>query len=323
MRHPGGLMGLRVRASDQIDLFCRMKYHRIVTLSLFSIILPTLAQAQRDEHLAFDRPEAWAMKYFTAVGTMQGNGPPVELGAGKWALGLEISNIPELDLEERTVGFNGTKEEDLNKASILARPLVHYGISDRFRLSLTASYVPPFEVFDGLKTHLASLSVNHDIFRGERYILSVRLIGQWSEAEGDFTAPENVIGDPDPDKNPFEAISPSEDVYTSWTNSFETTLFYRLKTKRESTLFLSVTYTYADLDFEVYVPQPEGEVHNRHLTANGSLWNFATGFSHSLTEKISMRLAAVYSPLDVRRPPEYKVEDDSLFHFRLMINYRL
>jgi hypothetical protein len=185
-----------------------------------------MAQAQGSDDLAFDRPEAWAMKYFAAVGVMQGNGPPLGLGKGQWALGFEISNIPHLDKAQRTVGFNGTKEEDLNKSPILARPLVHYGVTERF--SLTGSYVPPVEVFNGLKTHLVGFSANYDLIRGERHIWSVRLIGQWSEAKGDFTAPKEIVGNPDPEENPFEAIAPSRDTYTSWTGSIDTSYHYQM-----------------------------------------------------------------------------------------------
>jgi hypothetical protein len=51
-------------------------------LTLFSLAIPLIAGAQRAEDLTFNRPEAWAMKYFGAVSVMQGSGPPA--GLAKW-----------------------------------------------------------------------------------------------------------------------------------------------------------------------------------------------------------------------------------------------
>jgi len=285
------------------------------------LALPLTALAQRDEVLDFDRPEAWAMKYFAAVSLMQGNGPPLGLEKGQWALGFEIGDIPHLSAEERTVGFNGTKEEDLNKASVLARPLIHFGLTSR--LSLTATYLPPIEVFDGLKTHMAGLSANYDLLRGERWIWTVRLLGQWTEAKGDFTAPAEIVGDPDPEKNPFEAIAPSQDVHTGWSGTVDTSLYYRLPTTRAAYAYVNASYTYGDFEFLVYVPQADNNAHTRSLFSDGYIWAFSGGIDVALSEKISMRLAVLHAPLDVRRPTDYDVENDSLTSFRLMLNYRL
>lgn len=293
-------------------------FHGIILL-LYLTALPAWGQGSGE--LDFDRPESWAMKYFAAVGAMQANGPPLGLKKGQWALGFELSNIPHLSEEERTVGFNGTKEEDLNKSPILARPLVHYGISNRF--SVTASYVPPIQVFNGLETHLAGLSLNHDLVQRENLIWRVRLVGQWSEAKGDFTAPEAVVGSPDLDKNPFEAIAPSRDTYTSWTGTVDSTLYYKVSKRHPSYAFLNAAYTYGDYEFDVYVPQPEGFTHTNNLTSKGGFWMFGAGLDLGLTEAVAMRFMVTYAPLDVRRPPDYEKENDSLWNFRLMVNYRL
>lgn len=283
--------------------------------------LAGLVEAQRSEDLAFSRPEAWAMKYFGAVSVMQGSGPPAGLARGEWALGFEIGNIPRLDRSDRTVGFNGTKEEDLNKAPVLARPLLHYGITDR--LSLTASYVPPFEVFDGLRTELAGASLNYSLPIRGRFTLGLRLIGQWSEAKGDFTVPNKVVGNPDPDINPFEAIRPSRDTYTSYSSTLEITLYYKFATSRETHAFLSASATYGDYEFDVFVPQPDDNFHTDHLSSDGTIRAFSAGIETRLTDKVSMRLSAVYAPLEVRRPPEFNRSSDDLVNVRLVLNYKL
>ena len=294
---------------------------RTTPLRAFFLILsfPLMLSAQRSEDLNFSRPEAWAMKYFGAVSLMQGSGPPVGLEKGQWALGFEMSNIPSLSKSERTVGFNGTKEEDLNKSPLLARPLLHYGITDR--LSLTASYVPPLEVFDGLRTELAGLTINYLHPLNDRFQLGVRVIGQWSEAKGDFTAPNKVVGNPDLDINPFEAIRQSRDTYTSYTSTLETTLYYRLDTERESYLFFNASYTYGDFDFDVLVPQPDDNFHTNYLYTDGYIWAFGGGIEFAVSDKTSLRLSTVYAPLDVRRPPEYNRSNDDLLNIRLVLNY--
>ncbi|HKC23207.1 MAG TPA: hypothetical protein VKF32_00620, partial [Thermoanaerobaculia bacterium] len=74
------------------------------------------------EHIDFDRPEAWALKYFIAVSTFTAIGPPAVRQPGSVEVGLELGWIPELDRGQRRVGFEGTTLEDLNKTPLLGRP---------------------------------------------------------------------------------------------------------------------------------------------------------------------------------------------------------
>ena len=285
------------------------------------LLLQQIRANVRTFEVDFDSTEGWAMKYFAAVGMMQANGPPLWLEKGKWSLGFELTNIPQLSEEERTVGFDGTKEEDLNKSPILARPLLHYGITNRLSASIT--YLPPVEVFDGLKTHLTGLSVNYDIIRRDRLIWTMRLLGQWSEAEGDFTAPAEIAGNTDPEINPFGAIAPSEDVYASWNATMDTSIYYRLHRNSDTWLFLNASYSYGDYTFDVDVPQAEGRRHQRRFLTDGYIWVFGTGVDFRLTEKLTARTSIIYAPLDVTRPTDYEIENDSLVNFRLVLNYNL
>lgn len=291
---------------------------------LLGLFLATQGRAQGtgipDEVLDFDRTEAWAMKYFAAVGLMQGDGPPPGLEPGHFALGFELSNIPRLSKAQRTVGFNGTKTENLNKAPILARPLVHYAVTRRW--SVTAAYVPPVEVFDHLKTHLAGLSVNYRAYEGERLRVGLRLIGQWTWAQGDFTGAKEIAGDPDPERNPLGVQEPSQDIFTSWTATFEAGLAWRLPTRRETSWFLDTAVTHADLDFEIDAILAGGYRDNRHQVTEGWLWSIGTGVETQLTPTISARLAAVYVPLGVRRPPDYAHRNDALLNLRLVLQKR-
>jgi hypothetical protein len=268
-----------------------------------------------DEELDFERPEAWAMRYFAGVALMQGNGAPPGLEPGHFAFGLDVVQIPHLSSEQRRIGFNGTKEENLNKAPVLVRPLLHYAITERW--SLTGSYVPPIEVFDRLRTHVGALSVNFVALDEGRWRGTVRGIGQWTRARGDFTCAEEIAGNPDPMVNPFLCEEPSNDTFTSWTAGVELMAEYRLSPRWSA--FANAAYTYADLTFDVDAHY-SGIHDQRRLTASGPIWSLGVGARYAVTERLSAALSLVHVPLDLRRPPDYGSESDSLTHIRLSIN---
>src|SRR5262249_16444323 len=97
------------------------------------------------EHLDSDRPEAWAMNYFTSFSLLSAFGAPHSREFGSVELGFELDWIPQLSKSQRRVGFNGIKEEDLNQAPIFARPRLTVGLP--WNVALTLSYLPPIEVF--------------------------------------------------------------------------------------------------------------------------------------------------------------------------------
>jgi hypothetical protein len=124
----------------------------LVTIALtFSTSLQAIPKLQRTDNLDSDAPEAWAMFYFTAVTLPVGLGTPAAREPGSIDLGLELGTIPSLSKSERTIGFDGIKEEDLNKSPVFARPSVSIGLPADF--SLLLSYIPPLRVY-GLKPNL-------------------------------------------------------------------------------------------------------------------------------------------------------------------------
>src|SRR5690348_9997923 len=74
------------------------------------------------QHLSFNSPEAWALKYFTSATLMSGLQPHDSLleerVAGSVTVGLEMGWLPALNPERARVGFSGKKQEDLNKTPI-------------------------------------------------------------------------------------------------------------------------------------------------------------------------------------------------------------
>jgi hypothetical protein len=141
--------------------------------ALFALAAPVRAQPvlQGSQELAFDRPESWAMKYFASVTLLTGLGAPRPAKPGSIELGIEIASVPTLSAEERTVGFGGTKTEDLNRTSVFGRPRVRIGLPHE--LALTLSYVPPVELFD-TEPHLAALAVERPFHMGRRWRLGAR-----------------------------------------------------------------------------------------------------------------------------------------------------
>ena len=102
------------------------------------------------ENLDFDRPEAWAMKYFASLSLLTSMGAPKAYEPGAILLGFEGGWVPHLSEEQRRVGFNGTKLEDLNKTSFFGRVRATVGLPSKF--SVDIGYVPPIEL-NGAKPH--------------------------------------------------------------------------------------------------------------------------------------------------------------------------
>src|SRR5437867_4740448 len=101
------------------------------------------------QHLNFNRPEAWALKYFTSATLMSGLQPPETLveerRTGSVTVGLEMGWLPALSPERARVGLSGKKQEDLNKTPIFIRLSVRVGV--QWRLSLVFAGTPPFRYF--------------------------------------------------------------------------------------------------------------------------------------------------------------------------------
>src|ERR1051326_2856224 len=134
---------------------------------VLAAVFPAAAAAQSatsparpivSDHLDFDRPESWALKYFTSSTMLSGLRPPDTspegTRLGSITVGFELGWMPELDAGQRRVGFYGTKIEDLSKAPIFARPVVRVGLPWKFT-AIAAAPVPA-SVF-GVKPRLFAL----------------------------------------------------------------------------------------------------------------------------------------------------------------------
>ena len=123
---------------------------------LLAVPGPAQVVLEFEEEVAFDRPESWGMKHFTAVNMLTGLGAPRSLEPGAIEVAIEGASIPSLSAQERTIGFDGVKEEEINRSSFFGRPRVTFGLPGRFTLDV--SYVPPIELFD-VEPHLFGIGI--------------------------------------------------------------------------------------------------------------------------------------------------------------------
>ncbi|MEM7354964.1 MAG: hypothetical protein AAF657_29415, partial [Acidobacteriota bacterium] len=295
--------------------------HLIFGLFALWLACPVSAQTVIDfrDELDFDDPEAWAMKFFTSASLQTSLGAIERLEPGAIELGLEAMQIPHLDQEQRTVGFGGFKEEDLNRAPAWGRLRVRFGLPHGF--SATLGWVPPAEV-NGLEANLLSLAIEKILLERERWSLSLRGYTQVGETKGDLTCEEG--GDerfpPGSPENPFGCLAPSSDEITMEYTGLELVGAYKLAGPRAPTLHLGVAGNRLDMEFQV-----DALVFNFRdrslLLADGDTFSITGGATWKLKRKIHLGVEAFYSPLSVQRLGQAE-EDDSLLHLRGQLRFR-
>lgn len=282
------------------------------------------AAAQRfvlrdDEDLAFDRPEAWAMKYYSTVSLASGFGVPAEREPGDLDLAVEVGWIPEIDEDDSRVGFRGTKEEDVNKAPVLARPRLTVGLPARFTLEV--GWVPPVEVFDA-KPNLVTVALARPLFVGHAWRAGARLHGQAGTIESDITCPNEVAdrGLDDLVGNPFGCEAASED---------EVDLSYvglELSAERNAggawVPYAAVGVNSLDMEFQVDALR-NGLHDLSRLTASGPQWHAVTGLRWQGRPRTSFGVEVFYSPLRVERVEGGGSETDPLVNVRALVAYRI
>lgn len=272
------------------------------------------------EDLNSDRPEAWAMNYFTSISLLAGFAPPSSREPGSLEGGIELDWIPQLSKAKRRVGFNGLKEEDLNKAPIFIRPHLTVGLPGRF--SLTVSYLPPIRIF-GIEPNLFAIAVERPLYERKPWTFGARVYGQIGEVEGAFTCPTDVAKfPPGSPPNLFGCEKKSADTATLRYGGVELSGSYRIAQAGGLTSYLAVAGNFLDTRFQV--DARTFGFHDRSLREAGT-WTFSAsgGVIYPLTERLSLTVSLFYSPLWVIRPPATSSQNDALFNARAMLTYRL
>lgn len=292
---------------------------RIAFCMVGAMAISTSALAQPvhriEEKLTFDRPEAWALKYFDSLTQLSTIAAPVDRASRSVDVSLEMTPIPRLTRQERTVGFDGTKEEDLNKLPLLVRPRVTVALPQHF--SITAAWVPPVRI-QGLRSNLFSAGLTRILQSSDRSIVAATLSAQTGTVNGAITCPVNHLRfDPE---NRYGCEQPSSDTSTLRHGGIELFAGRRLAVLGRPMLHLTGAANYADLQFQVNA-LTSGFIDRRHETTHGMLWSTGAGATWSIGRGTDVAFDAFYAPLSIRRPNEPRTHD-SLFTARFMLRQR-
>jgi hypothetical protein len=289
----------------------------LVPILLYAPGVAAQTEFQDNENLAPDRPEAWAMSYFTATSFMTAFGATPELPAGRIRIALELGEIPHLDESQRRVGFNGFKSEDLNKSPVVGRLRAWVGLPHGFVAEL--GYTPPVTIDGARPEDLVSMAIARRLIGDEEFSLSARVFGQHGSVTGDVTCPEEIAGNSDFDVNPFGCQAASND-------SLELN-YYGLEATGEWTR--SNWHWHASLGVvrvepEVQVDAYTFDFHDRsRLVSRDVLPYLALGGGYSWAQHWGVGMEVLYVPLEVRREAGAPLEDDPLTSLRLQLRYDL
>lgn len=278
------------------------------------------AAARTTFELDDTRTEAWAMRWFAGLAAPTGFGVAAAGEPWTWEIGLEGGLIPSLSEDERRVGFNGTKVEELNRTSIFARPLVRLRLPADF--ALVAGWVPPVEL-DGVEPDLRSLALERPLWSGRRLRLGGRVFLLDGELSGDITCPEDEVaaGD-DPVGNPFRCEEVSNDTLAIDALGAELGVAFAASPAIE--LFASALWYGLDGEFQVRATYAN-YVDRDKLLHSGDDLAFTAGVAWRPDDQWRIAGQLYYSPLDVVREPfgSREEENDALLNVRLAVSWRL
>jgi hypothetical protein len=289
-------------------------------LAAMLALAATTVAAQENEstdRLKFDRPEAWALKYFVSSTMLSGLDVPGNHQPGSISIGLEAGWLPALSPAQQRVGFYGTAPQDLNKAPIMFRPRVTVGLPGR--LAITAAGNPPIRSF-GVTPRLVSGAIDWAMIDRKDWRFALRGHGQTGTVTGAFTCPASLVNVPPGSAgNPSGCTAESADVATLRYAGIELAASRRLGAVAPH---VAVGANYVDSRYVVRA-QAYGRPDNDDLATAG--WTMATsaGLSCALTERLSIAGDAFYSPLMVRRSPIAPRTLDGFLNARGLIVYRL
>jgi len=272
------------------------------------------------EELASDRPEAWAMRWFAAALAPSGFGAAESTDPGRVDLALDAAWLPDLSERQRTVGFDGTKVEDLNRAPAAPRARARFGLPAGFSLDL--GWIPPIR-FDGARANLLSLGLARPLLERGPWRLGARLTGTVGRLDGDFTCPAAAAGaGADPVRNPYGCERKSEDQVDLNQVGFELGLAYRSPARPALGVWLGGALRRVDSTFHVRADW--NGIHDRtRLDYTGNDWDLAAGLSWRMRPTWESSAELRWTPLDVVRTGGGGAESDPLLQVLLSLAYRL
>ncbi len=306
-----------------------MKRLSALPSAAFLLLLASVASAQSTgsvpvinpiEQLSFDRPESWALKYFTSAMLLTGLETPTTRTPGSVSIGFEIGWLPSLTDSQRRVGFNGTKTEDLNKAPFLPRPRVVVGLPGRFSLIVAAD--PPIRSF-GIKPKLVAVGLERPVYESTGISVGLRGYGQAGNVQAAFTCPAAVLAfAPGSAANSYGCQAESSDTATLRFAGGEVSVGYGGNRLHRLSPHAAVAINYLSMEFQVNA-LTFGYLDRTHLLAHGVTAAVSGGVSVPLTDRLTAAADVFYTPLSVQRAAGSPAQNDGLFNVRALIAYRL
>ena len=272
------------------------------------------------ETLDFDRPESWGMKYYTSLALLTSVGAPETRAPGALTLGFEGGLVPQMSDEERRIGFNGIKLEDVNKTHVFGRIRAGIGLGGGFGLDL--AWTPPIER-GGATPNLFAAALGRPFELAPSWRLGLRAYGQIGHVEGDITcSAEEAAAGNDPEKNPYQCVEPSSDVSRQKALGGELTLGYDSGGPFKP--YVGVLVTYMDLEFQVNALYGGGAIedHNLQLTS-GTTVAATAGLTYAPSPRWRISGELFYSWLSIVRPPATTSANEGFFNARLFVSYRV
>lgn len=274
------------------------------------------ATVRFDETLASDRPEAWAMKYVAASTLMTAFGETPALPPWRWGVALDLGHVPRLSEAQQRVGFNASKQEDLNKSPVFGRLRLVAGLPGGFVAEL--GYTPPLKIRGARPRDLFAVAIGRRVLEGEGYSVSMRAFGQHGRGQGDITCPARLAGVEDLERNPFACRAASDDHIELGHYGIDVTSSWSVRSWQAH---LGVGAARAEL--AVQVDALTANVRDRsRLDHRGTLPYVAIGASRNLDERWKLAVEVLHVPLRVRRGADAARESDPLTSLRLQLRHR-
>jgi opacity protein-like surface antigen len=272
------------------------------------------------ETLAFDRPEAWGMKYYTSLALLTSMGAPAPRAKGEVVLGLEGASVPQMSDAQRRIGFEGTKLEDVNRTRVFGRLRGSVGLGAG--LALDVAYTPPIDL-GGAKPNLFAAAIGRPFALSRVLRLGLRAYGQIGTIQADITcSAEEAAAGNDPDKNPYQCVEPSRDETREKTLGGELTLGYDSGGPVKP--YVGVLVTYMDLEFQVDALYAGGLIEDHTLQQTSGTTVAATGgLTYAPSPKWRINAEAFYSWLSIVRPPLTSSSNEGFWNARLFVGYRV
>ena len=277
------------------------------------LILYTLSSSLLSQNVDFERPEGWAMAFTTASSLNLGQSTPQKISPGELILSAELSSIPSLSKEQQKVGFNGLKDEDLNKSPIFGRIRISYGLP--WDTTAEISWTPPFEIDGAKPENLWGFAFSRPFIQLEKIGLGIRIFMTRGDVKADVTCSEEMVAiEPYTPGNLSGCIGISRDVLTVDHHGLEAALTFNTLGKK-ITPWLAVALTRMEPSVRVDAPLQYGQ-EIVDIYSQGTTQTLSIGISYDFNERNVLNLSTSYTPLDVNRPVSLG-DRDSFWNFKL------